>query len=166
MHARSIRNAVTTAFLAFSLSAAFAAKHDKEPKPDKELAKYAGEYSGETRTKTESLSQSETQDFALKHHSIGLSLGADGTATVSQSPHGDDEITSFGHFKVSGGQLTITFDPLPGDKGTPAPMVFSTGHNELTPVTYDHNLWGKLPPPPMKRGGDQKPSPASKRGSN
>ena len=166
MHARSIRNAVTTAFLAFSLSAAFAAKHDKEPKPDKELAKYAGEYSGETRTKTESLSQSETQDFALKHHSIGLSLGADGTATVSQSPHGDDEMTSFGHFKVSGGQLTITFDPLPGDKGTPAPMVFSTGHNELTPVTYDHNLWGKLPPPPMKRGGDQKPSPASKRGSN
>ena len=166
MNSRSFRHVVTTAILTISLSAAFAAKHEKEPKPDKELAKYAGEYSGETRTKTESLSQSEMQDFSLKHHSMSLSLGADGTATVSQSPHGDDEVTSFGHFKVSGGQLTITFDPLPNDKGTPSPMVFSTGHNELTAVTYDHSLWGKLPPPPMKRGGDQKPSPASKRGGN
>jgi len=123
----------------------------KGPKPDKELAKYAGEYSGETRTKTESLAQSEMQEFALKHHSISLSLGSDGSATVTQSPHGNDEFTSFGHFKVNGGQIVITFDPQPDGRATPAPMTFSTGHNELTATAYDHSLWEKLPPPPMHR---------------
>jgi len=136
---------------------------DKAPKPDKELAKYAGEYSGETRTKTESLSQSEMQEYSLKHHSISVSLGADGSATVSQSPNAEDEITTFGHFKVSGGQLTITFDPLPDGKGTPASMVFSTGHNELTAVTYDHALWPKLPPPPMHKTEEGRPTKAGKR---
>ena len=157
--------------LAFALivssSGVLAAKHKQAdgPKPDKELAKYAGIYTGETRTKTESLTQSEMQEFALKHHGITLSLGMDGTATVSQSPNGTDEFTSFGHFKVSGGQIVITFDPLPDGKGTPAPMTFSTGHNELTPVTYDHSLWTKLPPPALHRGGDQTPSKAGKRGA-
>jgi hypothetical protein len=143
---------------------AHASKHDSAtPKPDKELAKWAGEYSGETRTKSESLSESEMQEFALKHHSISLSLGADGTATVSQSPHGDDEVTAFGTFKVSGGQIVITFDPLPNGQGTPAPMTFSTGHNELTPVSYDHALWGKMPPPPLHKGGDTPPAKAGHR---
>jgi hypothetical protein len=149
------------ALLVFSQSCLHAS--DKAPKPDKELARYAGEYSGETRTKTESLSQSEMQEYSLKHHSINLSLGADGSATVSQSPTGEDEITTFGHFKVSGGQLTITFDPSPDGKGTPAPMVFSTGHNELTPVAYDHSLWPKLPPPPMHKSEEGRPSKAGKR---
>jgi hypothetical protein len=137
-----------------------ASKKDNGPKPDKELMKYAGEYSGETRTKTESLSQSEMQEFSLKHESINLSLGGDGSATLSQSPHGDDEITYFGHFKVSGGQVIITFDPAPDGKGTPAPMAFSSGHNELTPVTYDHSLWSKLPPPPLHRTAEAAPSKA------
>ena len=104
------------------------------------------------------------QEVSLKHHGINLSLGADGTATLAQSPHGDDEITSFGHFKVSGGVLTITFDPSPDGKGAPAPMTFSTGHNELTPTVYDHALWGKLAPPPLHRAGSEgRPSGAGKR---
>jgi hypothetical protein len=159
----TLRTFAVTLLLAMALPAMHA--KDKGPKPDKELQKYAGEYSGETRTKTESLSQSEMQEYSLKHHGINLSLGADGTATVSQSPHGDDEITSFGHFKVSGGQIIITFDPSPDGKGTPAPMTFSTGHNELTPTVYDHALWGKLPPPPLHRSGNEgRPAGAGKRG--
>jgi hypothetical protein len=160
-----LRKAAMAALLVFSFTAAQASKKDQAPKVDKELAKYAGEYTGETRTKTESLAQSETSDFAIKHHTINVSLGADGSATVSQSPNGDDEITSFGTFKVSGGQITITFDPPPDGKGpTPAPMVLSAGHNELTAVTYDHSLWGKLPPPPMHKGQEAPPSKAGKRG--
>jgi hypothetical protein len=165
MRFRTVRTAVMAASLVLSLTAAQASKHDPSaPKPDKELAKYAGEYSGETRTKTESLSQSETNDFATKHHTINVSLGADGSATVSQSPNGDDEVTNFGTFKVSGGQITITFDAPPDGKGsTPAPMVLSTGHNELTAVTYDHSLWGKLPPPSMHKGGEMPPAKAGHR---
>jgi hypothetical protein len=150
--------------LAFSLNRLYA--FDKGPKPDKELQKYAGEYTGETRTKTESLSDSEMQEYSLKHHSIELSLGGDGSATVSQSSIGENEITTFGHFKVSGGQLTITFDPSPDGKGTPAPMTFSTGHNELTAVSYDHLLWPKLPPPPLHKTAEVRPSKAGKRGGS
>jgi hypothetical protein len=150
------------ATLILSLTTVSASSKDPAtPKPDKELAKWAGEYQGETRTKTESLAQSEMEDYAVKHHTINVSLGADGSATVSQSPHGDDETTAFGTFKVSGGQIVITFDPPPNGKGpTPAPMTFSTGHNELTPVAYDHSLWDKLPPPPLKKGQETPPSKA------
>ena len=160
-----LRGVAFALLLILPLPAMHAAK-DKGPKPDKELEKYAGEYTGETRTKTESLSQSEMQDYSLKHHGIDISLGGDGSATVSQSPHGDDEMTSFGHFKVSGGQVVITFDPPPdGKSATPAPMSFSTGHNELTPVAYDHSLWGKLPPPSLHRAGNEsRPSGAAKHG--
>ena len=168
MKIQLFRNSALSAALALSCCFSHASKHDHQGAPvDKELAKYAGEYTGETRTKTESLAQSEMQEFSLKHHSMSMSLGADGSATVSQSPHGDDEVTNFGHFKASGGQVVVTFDPAPDGKGTPSPMTFSTGHNELTAVSYDHALWGKLPPPPMHRGGvDGRPSAASKRGSN
>lgn len=156
------RKLSVAALLAFSLPSLHASK-DKGPKPDKELVKYAGEYSGETRTKTESLSESEMQEYSLKHHGITLSLGGDGSATLSQSPHGDDEVTTFGHFKVSGGQLVLTFDPQPDGKGAPAPMTFSTGHNELTPVSYDHALWGKMPPPSLHRTQEAPPSKAGHR---
>jgi hypothetical protein len=149
--------------LLFALSLPAMQAKDKGPKPDKEFLKYAGEYSGETHTRTGSLSQSELQADALEHHGINLSLGVDGSATLAQSPHGDDEITSFGHFKVSGGQIVITFDPSPDGKGTPPPMTFSTGHNELTPTVYNHALWGKLPPPPLHRSDrESRPSGAGK----
>jgi hypothetical protein len=137
-----LRKLALPALLSLSLLPLHAS--DKGPKPDKELQKYAGEYTGETRTKTESLSQSEMQEYSLKHHGIDVSLGGDGSATVSQSPNGDDEVTIFGTFKVSGGQLTITFEPSPDGKGT-------------------HALWPKLPPPPLHKTAEVRPSKAGKR---
>lgn len=127
------------AALPLSLSAS-----DKNP-----LAKYAGTYKGETRAKGETRDQSRDGVYAIRHHTISLDLGKDGTATVSQSPTGENEITSFAHWTVEGDTLKLTFDPV-DKQPTPAPMTFRLAKKKLTPVTYDHTLWPKLPPPPLK----------------
>ncbi|HEV2274651.1 MAG TPA: hypothetical protein VGR96_10820 [Acidobacteriaceae bacterium] len=81
--------------------------------------------------------------------SMNVSLGADGTATVTEDP-GKGSRTSFGHWKDSGGEITITFDAV-GQPSQP-PMVFRPSHDGLQAVTWNHALWGQVTPPLVKKG--------------
>ena len=82
--------------------------------------------------------------------SISLSLGRDGTATVTEDA-GLGASTLFGHWVDSGSQITVTFDAPEGQSPEPA-MVFQPGHDGLQAVTWNHTSWGKVEPPPMKKG--------------
>jgi len=82
--------------------------------------------------------------------SMNLSLGPDGTATVTEDP-GDGATTLFGHWVDSGSQVTVTFDAMEGRPSEP-PMVFEPGHDGLQAVTWNHASWGYVDPPPMKKG--------------
>jgi hypothetical protein len=85
--------------------------------------------------------------------SMSVSLGADGSATITQNPGGKSgtETTVFGHWADSGNQITVRFDAAEG-KPAPPPMIFQPGHDGLQAVTWDHAAWGKVTPPPMKKG--------------
>ncbi|HEX6495058.1 MAG TPA: hypothetical protein VF018_06210 [Acidobacteriaceae bacterium] len=123
-------------------------------KAKNENSKIAGTYKGETRAKDETRAQSQDGTYAIRHHTMALDLGKDGTATLSQSPTGADEITSFAHWTLEGDTLKLTFDPV--DKQvTPAPVTFRYEHKTLTPIVYNHDLWRTLPPPPLKRQGQR-----------
>ncbi len=82
--------------------------------------------------------------------SMNLSLGRDGTATVTEDT-GNGATTLFGHWVDSGSQVTVTFDAVEGKTVEP-PMVFQPAHDGLQAVTWNHASWGKLDPPPMKKG--------------
>ena len=84
---------------------------------------------------------------------MNLSLGRDGTATVTEDP-GDGTKTLFGHWVDSGSQVTVTFDAEEGKPAAPA-MAFQPGHDGLQAITWDHATWGKENPPPMKKGGQK-----------
>jgi hypothetical protein len=79
-----------------------------------------------------------------------LSLGDDGTATLTQSPDAVNEITSFGRWSRQGDIITLTLDPV-GKQAAPPPMTFRLDHKTLTPVSWNHSLWRTAPPPAMKR---------------
>jgi hypothetical protein len=81
---------------------------------------------------------------------MNLSLGKDGTATVTEDP-GNGATTLFGHWVDSGSQVTVTFDAVEGKPVEPS-MVFAPGHDGLQAVTWNHASWGKVDPPPMKKG--------------
>jgi hypothetical protein len=83
--------------------------------------------------------------------SMNISLGPDGTATVTEDP-GNATRTLFGHWVDSGNQVTVTFDAQEGSPAEP-PMVFQPEHDGLQAVTWNHATWGKENPPPMKKGG-------------
>jgi hypothetical protein len=80
--------------------------------------------------------------------SMNVSLGPDGTATVTEDP-GNGTTTLFGHWVDSGSQVRVTFDAVEGKPAEP-PMVFQPGHDGLQAVTWNHATWGKTNPPPMK----------------
>ena len=101
-----------------------------------DLSKYAGTYKG------------ETQSFSDR--AMTLSLGDDGTATLTQSPDAVNEITSFGRWTRQGDIITLTLDPV-GKQAAPPPMTFRLDHKTLTPVSWNHSLWRTAPPPAMKR---------------
>ena len=82
--------------------------------------------------------------------SMNLSLGNDGTATVTEDT-GNGATTLFGHWVDSGSQVTVTFDAVEGKPVEP-PMVFQPAHDGLQAVTWNHASWGKVDPPPMKKG--------------
>jgi hypothetical protein len=86
--------------------------------------------------------------FALP--SMNLSMGRDGTATVTEDS-GNGATTLFGHWVDSGSQVTVTFDAVEGKPVEP-PMVFQPAHDGLQAVTWNHASWGKVDPPPMKKG--------------
>ena len=119
-------------------------------KTKNEQSKLAGTYKGETRAKGETRDQSEDGTYAIRHHTMALDLGKDGTATLTQSPTGADEITSFAHWTMQGDTLKLTFDPV-DKQPTPPPLTVRYNHKTLTPVIYNHDLWHPLPPPPLKR---------------
>ena len=114
------------------------------------LGKYVGIYKGETRARDETREQSREGDYAIRHHTIALSLGKDGTATLTQSPDGATEITSFAHWSHEGELIKLQFDPV-DKQATPPPASFRVSHSTLTPVLYNHDLWRSLPPPPLHR---------------
>jgi hypothetical protein len=118
-------------------------------KPKSEQSKLAGTYKGETRAKDETRGQSQDGTYAIRHHTMALDLGKDGTATLTQSPDSTSEITSFAHWTIEGDVLKLTFDPVE-KQPTPAPITFRYDHKTLTPVVYNHDLWRTLPPPPLK----------------
>jgi hypothetical protein len=118
-------------------------------KTKNEQSKIAGTYKGETRAKDETRAQSQDGTYAIRHHTMALDLGKDGTATLSQSPTGTDEITSFAHWSLEGDTLKLTFDPV-DKQPTPAPITFRYDHKTLTPIVYNHDLWRTLAPPPLK----------------
>jgi hypothetical protein len=81
---------------------------------------------------------------------MSVSLGEDGTATVTQDP-GQGSNTWFGHWQEQGSQVKVTFDAT--DDGPQAPaMVFQTAHDKLQPVTWDHQAWGTTQPPTLTKG--------------
>jgi hypothetical protein len=81
---------------------------------------------------------------------MNVSLGRDGSATVTEDP-GNGARTLFGHWVDSSGQVTVTFDAMQGGAAEPA-MVFQPAHDGLQAVTWNHASWGKVAPPPMKKG--------------
>jgi hypothetical protein len=86
----------------------------------------------------------------MKTSFMNLSLGRDGTATVTEDP-GDGTLTLFGHWTDSGNQVTVTFDSADGKPPEP-PMAFQPAHDGLQAVKWNHATWGKDNPPPMKKG--------------
>jgi hypothetical protein len=118
-------------------------------KEKNEQSKLAGTYKGETRAKDETREQSQDGAYAIRHHTMTLDLGKDGTATLSQSPDATTEITSFAHWTLQGDVLKLNFDPVE-KQPTPSPITFRYEHKTLTPVVYNHDLWRSLPPPPLK----------------
>ena len=85
-----------------------------------------------------------------KAPSMSVSLGVDGTATVTEDP-GTGSITSFGHWASDGSQIKVTFN-ADADEVAPPPMVFQLFHNKLQPVTWNHDAWGTAHPPSMEKG--------------
>jgi hypothetical protein len=114
-----------------------------------EASKLAGTYKGETRAKDESRGQSQDGTYTIRHHTMTLDLGKDGTATLTQSPDSTSEITSFARWSLKGDVLKLTFDPV-DKQPTPASITFRYDHKTLTPVVYNHDLWRTIPPPPLK----------------
>jgi hypothetical protein len=105
------------------------------------VSKYVGTYSSEAP---------ETTDPSLPAGpAFSVDLGKDGTATVTQDM-GKGAITSFGHWSDSGSQITVKFDAVEGKPADP-PMVFQPSHDGLQAVTWNHQLWGKTTPPPLKK---------------
>jgi hypothetical protein len=105
------------------------------------FSKHAGIYSSEAP---------DTPDpYGAAGPAFSVSLGPDGTATVTQD-RGKGAITTFGHWSDAGSQITIKFDPV-GDKPADPPMVFEPSHDGLQAVTWNHTIWGKTTPPPLKK---------------
>ena len=106
------------------------------------VSKYAGTYSSEAPESTDA----NTPDGPA----FSVSLGPDGTATVTQDLGKGGSVTSFGHWTDAGSQITVKFDAV-GDKPADAPMVFQPSHDGLQAVTWNHTLWGKTTPPALKK---------------
>jgi hypothetical protein len=105
------------------------------------FSKYAGTYSSEAPDTTDATGPAGP--------AFSVSLGPDGTATVSQDV-GKGAVTTVGHWTDAGSQITVKFDAV-GDKPADAPMVFQPSHDGLQAVTWNHTLWGKTTPPALKK---------------
>jgi hypothetical protein len=81
---------------------------------------------------------------------MSVSLGADGSATVTQDP-GQGSSTFFGRWQDDGHQVKVTFNASEGEPPV-APMVFEPVHNKLEAVSWNHEIWGNIHPPTMTKG--------------
>jgi hypothetical protein len=106
---------------------------------------------GNTNTHSKFAGVYRSIDGAKDAKFMNLSLGSDGSATVTEDP-GTGTKTLFGHWVDTGSQVTVTFDAEEGKPAEPA-MAFQPAHDGLQAVTWDRSLWGKENPPPMKKGG-------------
>jgi hypothetical protein len=107
--------------------------------------------SADTHSRFAGVYVSHPRDGAKTGPFMNLSLGRDGTATVTEDP-GDGTRTLFGHWIDTGSQVTVTFDAEEGKPAEPA-MAFQPGHDGLQAVAWNRGTWGKENPPPMKKGG-------------
>jgi hypothetical protein len=81
---------------------------------------------------------------------MSVSLGADGSATVTQDP-GQGSTTMFGKWQDDGRQIKVTFNAEAGEQPA-APMVFEVVHSKLQATSWDHEAWGTAQPPAMTKG--------------
>ena len=105
------------------------------------VSKFAGIYSSEAPDSVEPTGPAGP--------AFSVSLGPDGTATVTQDS-GKGAMTTFGHWNDAGSQITVKFDAVEG-KPTDPPMVFQPAHDGLQAVTWNHTFWGKVTPPVLKK---------------
>jgi hypothetical protein len=80
--------------------------------------------------------------------SMDLSLGMDGTATVTEDA-GNGLITLFGRWVETDKQVKVTFDAVDGKPAEP-PMTLQAEHDGLRAITWNHATWGKTTPPVVK----------------
>ena len=121
-------------FCALALSGVQVASANNATTP----SKFAGEYA------------SRGYEGGKSGPSLDLSLGRDGTATVTED-YGKGFETLFGHWTEAGNQITISFDATEGEAKEPS-MVFQPAHDGLQAITWNRAEWGKEEPPPMKKG--------------
>ena len=105
------------------------------------VSKYAGTYSSEAPDTTDATGPAGP--------AFSVSLGPDGTATVTQDL-GKGAVTTFGHWTDAGSQITVKFDAVDGKASDP-PMIFQPSHDGLQAVTWNRTLWGKTTPPALKK---------------
>lgn len=79
---------------------------------------------------------------------MGLSLGVDGTATVTEDA-GNGAITHFGHWMEANNQVEVSFDAVEGKPAEP-PMRLQPERDGLRAITWNHVTWGKTRPPVVK----------------
>jgi hypothetical protein len=99
-------------------------------------AKFAGTYA------------SRSADGKKPAPSMDVSLGIDGTATVTEDA-GNGAITLFGHWVETDKQVKVSFDPVDGTPAEP-PMTLQPEHDGLRAITWNHATWGKTTPPLVK----------------
>jgi hypothetical protein len=80
--------------------------------------------------------------------SMDVSLGIDGTATVTEDA-GNGAITHFGHWVEKDKQVKISFEAVDG-KPPEAPMTLQPERDGLRAITWNHAIWGKTTPPLIK----------------
>jgi hypothetical protein len=80
--------------------------------------------------------------------SMDVSLGVDGTATVTEDA-GNGAITHFGHWVETDKQVKVSFDAIDGKPAEP-PMTLQPERDGLRAITWNHAIWGKTTPPLVK----------------
>ncbi len=114
-------------------------------------AKFAGTYA------------SRAKDDAKPGPSMDLSLGLDGTATVTEDA-GNGAVTHFGHWVETNSQVKVSFDPVQGTPAEP-PITLQAEHDGLRAIAWNHATWGKTTPPALKSRTRVKQRLADKRAS-
>ena len=92
-------------------------------------AKFAGTYA------------SRAKDDTKPGPTMDLSLGLDGTATVTEDA-GNGAVTHFGHWAETNGQVKVSFDPVQGTSAEP-PMTLQAEHDGLRAIAWNHTTWAR-----------------------